>query len=124
MIEGTVNEWLEAAITLTVGGAPGSESRVDAVIDTGYSGQLTLPSREITGLGLQRVGVSRATLADGSRVDFNVYNATVHWSGGALDILVDEADAVPLVGMDLLHGHRLQIDVESGGRVLIEPAAA
>lgn len=124
MIEGTVNEWLEAAITLTVGGAPGSASRVDAVIDTAYSGQLTLPSRVIAGLGLQRVGVSRATLADGIRVDFNVYNATVHWSGGAVDIQVDEADAVPLVGMDLLHGHHLQIDVKHGGGVLIEPFTA
>ena len=52
MIEGKVNERLEAAIALTVGGAPGSESRVDAVIDTGYSGQLTLPPRLDAGLGL------------------------------------------------------------------------
>lgn len=39
-----------------------------------------------------------------------------------VDIHVDEADAVPLVGMDLLHGHHLQIDVQRGGRVLIEAA--
>ena len=122
MIEGTVNERLEAAITLTVGGAPGSESRVDAVIDTGYSGQLTLPPRVVAGLGLQRIGVSRATLGDGSRVDFDVYNATVRWLGNTVDVHVDEAEAVPLVGMDLLHGHHLQIDVKHGGRVLIEAA--
>ena len=122
MIEGKVNERLEAAIVLTVGGAPGSESRVDAVIDTGYSGQLTLPPRLVAGLGLQRVGVSRATLGDGSRVYFDVYTATVRWSGSVVDIHVDEADAVPLVGMDLLHGHHLQIDVRNGGRVLIEAA--
>ena len=124
MIEGTVNERLEAAITLTVGGMSGRESSVYAVVDTGYSGQLTLPSRVIAGLGLQQVGISRATLADGSRVDFNVYDATVHWSGRAVDIHVDEADTVPLVGMNLLHGHHLQIDVKHGGRVRIEPSTA
>ena len=122
MIEGTVNALLEAAVTLTVGGAPGREYRVDAVIDTGYSGQLTLPSRVITELGLRRVGVSQATLADGSKIAFNVYDATVHWSARTVDIAVDEVDATPLVGMDLLHGYLLQIEVRSGGRVLIEAA--
>ncbi len=120
MIEGTVNERLEAAVTLTVGGTSGRESSVDAVVDTGYSGHLTLPPSIVASLGLRPAGTSRAMLADGSEVRFNFYGATVLWAGRALDIQVDEADAVPLVGMDLLHGHRLQIDVKNGGSVLIE----
>ena len=120
MIEGTVNSLLEAAVTLTVGGAPGRESRVDAVIDTGYSGQLTLPPRLVAGLGLKLVGFSQARLADGSEVDFDVYGATVEWSGTAVYVAVDEVSAAPLVGMGLLRGHHLQINVQRGGRVLIE----
>lgn len=122
MIEGTVNERLEAAVRLTIGGTSEREIRVDAVVDTGYSGYLTLPPSIVVGLGLQRAGTSRAMLADGREVRFNFYGATVQWSGRTLDVQVDEADAVPLVGMELLHGHRLQIDVRHGGRVLIEAA--
>ncbi len=121
MIEGSVNRQLEPTVTLTVGNSPGHEHQIDAVVDTGYSGQLTLPNHVIAGFGLQRVGVSQATLADGSTINFNVYGATLQWSGKEVDIAVDEVHSVPLVGMSLLEGSTLQIDVRHYGRVLIKP---
>ena len=33
----------------------------------------------------------------------------------------DAADTTPLVGMRLLDGHSLYVEVEDGGRVVIEP---
>ena len=38
-------------------------------------------------------------------------------------MLIDEADTTPLVGMLLLDRYNLNIDVESGGRVLIQANA-
>ena len=63
---------------------------------------------------------SEATLADGSEVSFDAYAVTVHWEGQPRDVLIDEADTTPLVGMMLLDRHNLNIDVEDGGRVLIQ----
>ena len=43
MIEGFVNANLEAIVPLSLRGPEGQTREVSAVIDTGYSGALTLP---------------------------------------------------------------------------------
>ena len=43
MIEGTVNENFEATIHLTLHGTAGEEHDIEAIIDTGFTGHLTLP---------------------------------------------------------------------------------
>ncbi len=35
----------------------------------------------------------------------------------------DAADPTPLVGMRLLNGHSLYVEIKDGGRVVIEPKA-
>lgn len=37
--------------------------------------------------------------------------------------VADAADTTPLVGMRLIDGHDLYVEVENGGRVVIEPMA-
>jgi predicted aspartyl protease len=68
--------------------------------------------------------VDRGTLADGSECLFDVYDAKVLWDGKVRDILVDEADAEPLVGMRLLKGHELKMQIRARGKVtsVTEPA--
>ena len=56
----------EARIRLKVMGRRGREQEVEAIIDSGYSGALTLPPALIAMLGLRWRSVDRATLADGS----------------------------------------------------------
>ena len=51
----------------------------------------------------------------------DVYDASIEWDGQVRPILVLEADDVPLIGMALLYGSRLTIDVVDGGAVTIEP---
>ena len=119
MIEGVVNADYEAVIPLLLEGPAGEACEVEAVVDTGFTGFLTLPSSLVAQLGLVFRGTSEGTLADGSEVSFDVYDATLLWHGEPRVVLIDEADTTPLVGMLLLNRHNLNIDVENGGRVLI-----
>jgi predicted aspartyl protease len=72
MITGAVKSD-EARIRLKVIGGQRREQEVEAVIDTGFTGALTLPPALITRLGLRWRSVDRATLADGSTCVFQVY---------------------------------------------------
>lgn len=110
----------EARIRLQVKGRRGRGQEIEAIIDSGYTGALTLPPALITMLGLRWRSVERATLADGSTCVFQVYVGKLLWDGKVRTILVDEADADPLVGMRLLRGHELNMQVRARGQVTIK----
>ena len=120
MIEGVVNAAYEPVIALVVQGQSGQSRDIEAVVDTGFNGFLTLPTTLVSELGLPFVSIGRATLADGSEIAYDVYGATVLWDGQALYVEADAADSTPLVGMLLLDGHDLNIQVRDGGRVVIQ----
>ena len=123
MILGVVNAGYEAVITLSVQGPEGQAQEVDAVVDTGFTGFLTLPPALVTELALPFETTGHATLADGSEVSFDTYRVTVLWEGQPRYVLADAADTTPLVGMLFLDMHNLSIQVRNGGRVLIEAIA-
>ncbi len=123
MIEGRVNANGEATIHLVLRGLAGEEQTVEAIIDTGFTGYLTLPAAVIARLGLSWAGRAQALLADGSLHVFDMYIGTVMWNGRYRTIEVDEADTEPLAGMGLLRGHRLRVDVVEDGLVRIEALA-
>ena len=119
MIEGVVNAAYEAVVTLTLQG-PAGQRQVEAVIDTGFNGFLTLPPTVVAELGLLFASIGRATLADGSEVSFDVYNVAALWDGRQIYIEADVADTHALLGMQLLDSYNLNIQVVNGGRVVIE----
>ena len=121
MISGHVNSSPEAVVSLVVRGPDGHEQGVEAVIDTGFTGQITLPTELITELGLPFLGQSRAVLGDGSEILYDVFEVSVIWDGGARLVNVDAAETEPLLGMGLLLGHELAIQVVPGGTVSIRP---
>lgn len=97
------------------------EQVIEAVVDTGYTASVTLPPAQITALGLRWQGFGRGTLADGSQCLFDVYEAEAVWDGQIRRVLVNEADTDPLVGMALLSGYQLRMEVCSQGKVEITP---
>ena len=119
MIQGAVNAALEAVLPVTVQGAAGSAHDVEAVIDTGFSGFLTLPSALATALGLAFDGVGWAVLADGTEASFDMYDATLLWDGQPRSVYVYAAETTPLVGMRLLEDHDLHVEVHERGRVTV-----
>ena len=120
MIAARVNSNGEAVISLAVSGPQGETREIEAVIDTGYAGYLTLPSAVIAALGLSSIGLSYLTLADGSELPSDVCPAMVDWDGQARTIVVDTLESEALVGMALLEGYDLNIRIAVGGRVTIE----
>jgi hypothetical protein len=50
----------------------------------------------------------------------DVYEAAVIWDGQVRNILVDETDADPLIGMRLLRGYELKMQVRSHGKITIK----
>lgn len=120
MIEGTVNENCEATIRLTLRSITGEEHEIEAIIDTGFTGHLTLPMALIDQLALSWQNRAQALLADGSLHVFDAYIGTVLWNGQDRTVEVDAADTDPLVGMGLLRGHGLRVDVVENGTVKIE----
>jgi clan AA aspartic protease len=120
MITGIVTVAREAVISLTVRGPNGQEQEIETVIDTGFDGSLTLPSALITALGLPWRRRGRALLADGNESVFDIYEATVMWDGTARRVSVDEVEVMPLVGMTLLYGYELTVQIVEGGRVLLK----
>ena len=119
MIEGVVNAAREAVVTLYLQELEGRTRAIEAVVDTGYSGFLTLPTELVTELGLPFAYMGQAFLANDAPVAFDVHYVTVLWGGQPRDIEVDATGSTPLVGMLLLDNHDLSIQVRDGGRVVI-----
>ena len=120
MISGTVNARHEILIRVPVRDAAGQEQQVEAVLDTGFTGSLTLPSALIASLGLPWRSRGNAVLANGNVEQFDIYAATVVWDGTPRRILIQAIDTAPLLGMALLAGYELRVRVTDGGSVQIE----
>lgn len=120
MIIGTVTANGEAIIRVLVRGPHGQEIEVDAAIDTGFNGFLTLPAQLITALALLFAGTTRAALGDGTEVQMDVFEATVLWDDQERVVSVLAAEGGALVGMSMLSGYRVILDVQDGGAVTIE----
>jgi predicted aspartyl protease len=116
MMHGFVNQRCEAMIRIAICHANNPKQMVETVIDTGFTGFLSLPLSTIESLGLPWRFRDIATLGDGSEVVFDMYAATVIWDGQiqVVDVAASEAD--PL----LLYGFKLQIEAIEGGTVTIE----
>ncbi|BBH38918.1 hypothetical protein myaer102_14340 [Microcystis viridis NIES-102] len=118
MMQGYVNQNYEAMLSLVVRNGDKLKS-ITAVIDTGFTGFLSLPIATIRELELSWSYRDRATLGDGSEVLFDIYDGMVIWGGQYREIEINAAETEPLIGMSLLRGYRLQVDTVKGGLVTI-----
>ena len=120
MMRGFISGDREAVLRLRVRGPGGREETVEAVIDTGFNGYLTLPIPLISDLALPFAGTTQATLGDGSTVRMDVHEATVLWDNQERMVLTLASESGVLVGMSMLFGHRVTLDMRAGGAVRIE----
>ena len=120
MIIGNVTTDLEVVIELVVIGLNRHEN-IEAVVDTGFSGYLALPGDLINRLKLQRIDNQAVILGDGTEVVLDRYLLVVLWHGEERTVSALQTDGGPLVGMSLLYGSRVVLDVVNNGDVSINP---
>lgn len=120
MISGFVTSELDPVIDLEVKGTGRRSRIVRAIVDTGFSGMMTLSPELVDELCLTWRYLDSGNLADGSAIPVDCYDAHVRWDGKFLPIVVGAMGRTPLVGMDLLDGYQLTVRAIAGGRLTIE----
>ena len=121
MLTGRVSSELLAWLSVEILDADGQPHPVEVVLDTGFEGYLGLPPLIIQQLALTPAGHRYAELANGGRVRVRFYVGTVLWNGRSLEVDVIETGNAPLLGMALLQGSRVTLDVRYGGPVTVTP---
>lgn len=122
MIEAATEDGLEATLAVTViNPSRGREARVETVVDTGFTGYLTLRPETVELLRLPIIGSAESILADGSIAVEEVCLAVVLWHGAEKPIRALVADATPLLGMSLLRGSELRVEARDDGAVSVYP---
>lgn len=112
----------EAVLAVSVANVSGSRAaRIETVVDTGFTGHLTLRPEIVEHLALRVVGSVESVLADGSTTIEDFCFAWVAWHGEPRSVRALVIDAVPLLGMSLLRGSELRVEAEPGGQVAVRP---
>ena len=108
-------------ISLVIRGRDGDLRRYQAVLDTGFTGAVALPAPDVQRLGLSIPQTEHVRFANGESDASDVYRANVLWDGEEQVARVHAIGNDPLVGMALLDGSRVTMDVAEGGPIVIEP---
>lgn len=121
MISGTVWPNRRAIVSVELLGADGQFQPFDFALDTGFDGDLSLPSQTLHGLAVAADSERTFELADGSRITAYTWSATALWDGTPRTVLVVESPGELLLGMDLLWQSRITLEARAYGRVEIAP---
>ena len=122
MITGKISPNIEARITVEMIRRDGLTHLVEVVLDTGFSEDLVLPSDTVHQLELELTlrGNIDMILADGQRTTLPVWTGAVIWHERPRRVSVIESSGEALLGMNLLLGSTLTMDVRIDGDVTIE----
>lgn len=119
MIAGVFSD-REARVPLVLHGPNGREQGVAAIVDTGFSDFLSLPASVIEALELPWIGQGQALVGDGSHQAFDLFAAVVEWDGEHRLVQVTSTETEPLLGIGMIYGHEIRIQVIEDGTVAIE----
>jgi predicted aspartyl protease len=102
-VEGVIDEQRRGRLRLRVRGLFGI-LEIDAFVDTGFNGGISLPISAAVPLGLVLVGAVRTQLADGSEVEDFVFHgwAQIADMPEAPTEVIVTLSGDPLIGMELL----------------------
>jgi clan AA aspartic protease len=90
---------------------------IEFVVDTGFSGALTLPLAAVQAMQLTYEEDILANVATDEEVQTPVYAATILWDGSERDVRVLAIGKRPLLGTALLHSHELLVQFADNGLV-------
>jgi predicted aspartyl protease len=121
MITGEVNALGEPTLVIRVHGRSEVIVMLRAGVDTGFTQHLCLPYETILALNLAYRYPMEMELGDGSIAPMGVYDGWIEWEGDFRRIPVHASDGDPQIGLSLVRGCRLCMDLVDGGRVTLEP---
>lgn len=119
MIAGTVGWLRRPTVSIEIVGRDGLARSVEVYVDTGFSGDLTLPKVAIERLSLLPNDAVNMQIGDGAYATFTTYQATILWRDVSREIVVLEFEIWPVIGIGLLWQCNLSIDFAPGGGVSI-----
>ncbi len=121
MISGKITDDLEPTVPLTVLSEDGQGETIQATVDTGFNGWLSLPTELILRRNFVWLTREEGTLADGKKEMFDIFNGIVKWRGQDRRVFVSATLGHALIGMSLLEGSGVNMQVKPGGDVTIAP---
>ena len=111
---------LEAVAPVPVMNRNGQFQPFEFILDTGFDGFLALPPELIQRLGLEPAESVFVTFANGRRELWNAWECRILWHDLPRDIVIFESRGETLLGMALLEGSQVNIQVRIDGAVIIE----
>ena len=123
MLTGRVSRELQAWVSVEILARDGQGHPVEFVLDTGFEGDLTLPPSIIRQLELSPAGHQNVLLANGSVDTLQLFAGVALWHGRRRGVEIIESGSEPLLGMGLLLGSRVTLDVRYDGAVVVDALA-
>ena len=121
MIRGEVRPNRRAMVAVELLAADGQFQSFNFILDTGFDGDLSLPTQILQGLDVAAEGERIIELADGSRTTTYEWSGTVRWDDARRPVMIMESAGEPLLGMELLWQSRITLETRAYGPVVIEP---
>jgi clan AA aspartic protease len=122
VIIGRVTERDEASVPLILLDEYDLPVKVDVLVDTGFTGYLALSNDVVQQLQLPQVDEEEVDLADSSTTVLALYKVTVMWHDEPNTLTAYAVAGRSLIGMKLLRGSLVTLEVIEDGTVMIEPA--
>lgn len=93
-----------------------------AIVDTGFTGGMVLPLFVAVDIGLEKVGASTVTLADGTVMTLPTFLTQIKLGNKTFDVATIVMGSDILIGIEALSNHRICISTGTGN-VVVEEAA-
>lgn len=123
MTTGWINRDHELVVPLTVLDSNDASLVLECVVDTGFSGDLTLPPAIIQRLRLGQAEAITVITANEAATRLNAYRGVILWQRQRRAVRIIEAEGTPLIGIGLLWGNLLTAAITDNGDVTIGPLA-
>jgi predicted aspartyl protease len=108
---------LELMLPLSQGG----HKSIEFIVDTGFEADIALSPVLLMGIDASYVGEFPFALADFTYRTRPVYSVLVEWQGEPRVAEIVAFEGNPLVGVGLLRGCLLEMEMEEGGEISISP---
>ena len=96
------------------------DKEIEAIVDTGFNGALSLPQELITELRLKKIGSAQYVMADGTISESNIYLAKVAWFNEKVEVsVISSSSEFSLLGMELLSKAKITFCLFLGIRIMI-----